>query len=77
MTTKYHVPESCNNCRGENKVTQTSGDGGLMCGAETECKKCGHLDYWAYGFFESSSEMESNCKKYINENGKLRVLEDD
>lgn len=62
--TKYHCTRSCNKCCGVNEVTNSSYDGSVVCEAETKCTTCGHKDYWAYGFFESSIDMESNCKTY-------------
>lgn len=61
---EYHVMSSCNKCSGENEVESTAFDQGMTSEAKTECKTCGFTDYWAYGFFESGSEMESNCRKY-------------
>jgi len=63
MTT-YHCKESCNKCRAENgiKVIDTTDDYVSEC--ETKCRECGHEDYWAYGFFQSGSEMESKCAMY-------------
>jgi len=72
--TEYHVSDTCNKCGGPNNVNEKSTDGLLMCEAKTECKKCGHKDYWAYGFFESSDRMVSKCKKYINNKGVLEVV---
>lgn len=70
MRPHYHRPESCNKCGSEdsNEITWGSSYDGEL---KTKCDKCGHKDYWAYGFFESGEEIESNCKKYVNMNGKL------
>lgn len=62
--TDYHCPESCNKCRGFNKYLKVDTGGGYLIEAETECTICGFKDYWAYGFFESGSEMVSNCETY-------------
>lgn len=62
--TDYHNPDSCNKCQGENKLLNYVFYDGFMHEAETECTKCGFKDYWAHGFFESGSEMKSNCKTY-------------
>ena len=61
---EYHCKESCNKCTGENKIKIIDTDEGFISECETICKKCGHKDYWANGFFQSSSEMESRCKTY-------------
>jgi len=60
----YHQPESCNRCKGESELTLKLFIESHLCEAATKCNECGFTDYWAYGFFESSSEMESNCEKY-------------
>lgn len=62
--TDYHIPESCNKCSGENDVHPVDFINGHLCEAKTTCKVCGYTDYWAYGFFESISEIESKCKTY-------------
>lgn len=61
---KYHCNDSCNACGGVNEVTPVSKDGYHLEEAETKCKACGHEDYWAYGFFEGSEEIESKCRTY-------------
>lgn len=61
---KYHCPESCNYCGGENEFTHKSYEEGRLLEATTMCKDCGEEDYWAYGFFESSSYQEPKCKTY-------------
>lgn len=62
--TQYHCHDSCNACGGVNIYQVISTDGGHLSECKTECKECGHKDYWAYGFFESSQEMEIKCNKY-------------
>ena len=63
--TKYHCYQSCNSCSGTNSIKVIDSiNGVLLCEAETICDKCGHKDYWAYGFFESMSDIESKCKTY-------------
>lgn len=66
---KYHEPMSCNKCgKGRNEflglpVTIE----GRLCETRTKCQVCGFEDYWAYGFFESSGELdgiESKCDTY-------------
>ena len=64
---KYHNPESCNKCGGVAEYVGKVYDGGLMSECSTKCTECGCKEYWAYGFFESGSEMESNCKQYSYE----------
>ncbi len=61
---KYHCYDSCNACGEVNEVEAKALDGVHIEEAKTKCKSCGHDDYWAYGFFESSQEMESKCKTY-------------
>ena len=62
--TQYHCNDSCNACGGNNEVTVTDTLEGHLMECKTKCKDCGHDDYWAHGFFESSQEMESKCNKY-------------
>jgi len=62
--TKYHSLDSCNKCGGENDWDEVTTDGGHVSEANTKCNDCGFTDYWAYGFFESSQEMESKCATY-------------
>lgn len=64
MGTKYHVAESCNRCAGVNEMINPAIDERGVYESKTKCKDCGFDDYWAYGFFESSSEMESKCATY-------------
>ncbi len=61
---EYHDPSSCNKCKGNNEFIKEVYDSGILHEAETRCETCGFQDYWAYGFFESGSEMVSNCRKY-------------
>ena len=60
----YHVITSCNKCRGENILSDEYYDSGVLCEAKTKCEKCGFTDLWACGYFESGSEMVSNCDTY-------------
>ncbi len=62
--TEYHCFDSCNACGGENELINPSYEGSFIHEVKTKCKECGHDDYWAYGYFESSCEIESKCKKY-------------
>lgn len=72
MGTHYQNPNSCNKC-GEmsNILTNTvycDGDSGET---ETKCSMCGFIDYWAYGFFESGSEIKNKAQTYQNIGGRL------
>ena len=62
--TEYHDPSSCNKCRGENDIYSEVYDEAYMSECMTKCLECGFEDYWAYGFFHSGSEIESNCNTY-------------
>lgn len=65
MATKYQVIDSCNACGdGINEIHIISTIGGCVCEAKTVCNECGHVDYWAYGFFESGTEIISKAKTY-------------
>lgn len=61
--TQYHVVESCNKCKGENKLLEQVWDNNTLHAAATTCLKCGFEDYWAHGWFQSGSAMASNCDK--------------
>lgn len=61
---EYHCNDSCNKCGDVNSITVTDTLGGRLMECKTKCLKCGFEDYWAHGFFESSQEIESKCKKY-------------
>jgi len=61
---EYHVITSCNKCAGYNEVDVCDSVGGGVSEATTECIDCGFKDFWAYGHFESGTEMVSNCQKY-------------
>ncbi len=69
---KYQCPESCNKCgRYSNELLgihplhpYSSGE------VKTKCKDCGFEDYWAHGYFESGSCMESKAKTYSFGEGK-------
>jgi len=60
LDTKYQNPYTCNKCTGQNNINGDLREGEAM----TECTECGFKDFWAYGFFESSQEMESNASSY-------------
>ena len=66
--TDYHNPDSCNKCKGQNEFFEPNYDLGFLHETETKCEECGFEDYWAHGFFESGSEMESNCDTYSFDN---------
>ena len=64
--TKYDRSESCNKCGGLNNRAK-EGEHEF----ETLCDDCGHVDYWAYGYFHSGCSGLNNAKKYVNRNGKI------
>lgn len=61
---QYHCYDSCNACGELNTLVNPSYDTAGLYETATKCLTCGHEDYWAYGFFESGSEMESKCETY-------------
>ncbi|NRA76723.1 MAG: hypothetical protein HRU18_00825 [Pseudoalteromonas sp.] len=61
---KYHCHDSCNKCGEVNEVDVTDTMDGRMMECRTTCETCGHTDYWAHGWFESSQEIESKCATY-------------
>lgn len=64
IVTIHHCKDSCNKCAGKNTIHITDTINGHVSECETKCAKCGHADYWAYGYFESGAEIKSNCKTY-------------
>ena len=56
MTDKYCDINKCPECGGRNTVDIKDQVGPDICEASTECKKCHHKDFWAYGWFESLSD---------------------
>jgi len=67
MGSVFHCVDSCNKCSKENDV-EVIGTIYEVSEARTVCKECGHIDYWSYGYFESSEHMESKCKTYSFDN---------
>lgn len=65
---EYDCLESCNKCGGANNITPKSMEGTIVCEAETECTHCGFKDYWAYGYFQSGSEIIGKSEKYSFDN---------
>lgn len=61
---KYHCIDSCNKCGGVNQTINPSLDERGVYESKTKCNDCGFIDYWAYGFYESSQEIESKCCTY-------------
>lgn len=75
MNAKYHVPETCNKCGNRsNEFIAPSYEGCHFHETNTVCQYCGFEDYWAYGYFESGTEMVSKCKEYINDHGVLKEI---
>ena len=64
---QYDDPDYCNKC-GEksNDILGNCYDSSHLCEATTKCTICGFEDYWAYGFFESGSEIAGKARKYTN-----------
>ena len=65
--TEYHNIEKCRQCEGENDLVNPSCDEAGVYESETKCLVCGFMDYWAYGFFQSTSETReiNNAKSYM------------
>lgn len=68
MSTQYDCPYSCNKCGGENTVKSDPFSPYGSGETETKCNKCGFADYWCYGFFMSSTDGFSACRKYSFDN---------
>lgn len=50
---KYDIKEACPICpRGANVITIKAEDGNGISECSTRCAHCGHLDYWAHGYFK-------------------------
>jgi hypothetical protein len=47
---KYDNYNICPVCNGYNKIDRVDGVEHTICEAKTTCNKCGHEDYWSYGF---------------------------
>ena len=61
----YQDKTYCNKCGlHSNTVKVVATDEGYTSEATTKCDECGHIDYWAYGFFESGEEIVSKAKTY-------------
>lgn len=60
----YDNPGSCNECGEKTTQNVIAYDEYVPCEMNTKCIVCGFEDYWAYGIYESSSEMKGKCKKY-------------
>lgn len=56
MSTIYYNKHVCTKCRGVNSFVKPSIDEIGIYETATKCDDCGFEDYWAYGFFQSSSE---------------------
>lgn len=56
MKVNYHNMSSCIICGGINNIKQVDSIEGYISECETVCTKCNHKDYWAYGFYMSTSE---------------------
>ena len=54
---KFDDKHICVKCSGLNEIVikDTLNDGSVISECETECTKCGHKDYWGYGWYESRS----------------------
>ncbi len=52
---QFHVYECCPVCNEDNEMlnqwTIDACGSPIVCEVETKCKKCGHLNHWAYGHF--------------------------
>ena len=58
MADKYDNVMLCAECGGRNAVEETNaiemGGRSEMCEADTECTVCGHVGFWAYGYFSTN-----------------------
>ena len=53
-TVEYDNLDLCPECNSLNDVKgKGTIDKRIICEAETKCVGCGHIDYWAYGWYES------------------------
>jgi hypothetical protein len=53
MPEEYDDKNKCPKCSGLNKIKVVDSIEDAICECETTCGNCGHLDYWAYGYYES------------------------
>lgn len=70
IETKYDREESCNKCGGLNNRVK-NGKFYAEHEFETICDECGHIDFWAYGYFQSGCDGLNKAKKYVNRKGKI------
>lgn len=52
METQYDNKDICPNCKGHNAIEVTEAQEGQIHECETQCLKCGHENYWAYGSYQ-------------------------
>ena len=66
MKIMYDDYDKCTKCDGLNNVKITDITAGCVCEIETICSKCGHEDFWAYGFYESKIMTYDEFKNLQN-----------
>jgi hypothetical protein len=50
---EYDNKDKCPMCGSINNIINPEFDGSYLSECDTRCKKCGHEDSWAYGFYQS------------------------
>ena len=58
MSIKFDNFGFCPKCDSLNDVDVKDTIDRNVCEAETTCSSCGHIDYWAYGWYQSKTNEE-------------------
>jgi len=66
---QYHNYNFCPVCNSNNKITKEDTINHDICECETECIKCGHENYWAYGSFVQPFKSNDNLCIHCLGNG--------
>jgi hypothetical protein len=48
----YDCAHTCLSCGGKNKLVKPYYELHTLHESETECTKCGHVNYWAHGWYQ-------------------------
>lgn len=55
----YDDYEVCPKCGGKNAISIKDRTDGFPSEVETRCRKCSHLDYWAFGYYEIGAKQHT------------------
>jgi len=68
---KYDNKNFCHICKGKNHIVVKDYVVMTICEAETTCESCGHIDYWALGWYQS--RINKNEDDMCTENREIKV----